>query len=121
MKNRQTRKHLDQSFINQLSEDVKNNSELDIAAETFAMLGNLPRLRILYVLSKTGQCCVHHLAGILDMSITNVSHHLRKMHDRRIVKKKRDGLNIYYLISHDEGVYKACKIAEKLLEIDSEI
>ncbi|MBC8401647.1 MAG: helix-turn-helix transcriptional regulator [Candidatus Marinimicrobia bacterium] len=84
------------------------------------MLGNLPRLRILYVLSKTGQCCVHQLAEILDMNISNVSHNLRKMHDRRIVKKKRDGLNIYYTISHDKGLSKACKIAGELLGIASE-
>ena len=119
MKNRQTCKHLDQSFINQLSEDVKNNSELEITAETFAMLGNLPRLRILYVLSRTGKCCVHQLAELLDMNISNVSNNLRILSDRRIVKKKRDGSNIYYSISLGKGVDKACKIVEKLLGIDS--
>ncbi len=120
MKNKPTGGNLDQSLSKQLIKDVKNNSELEIASETFAILGNLSCLRVLYILSETGQCCVNHIAGILDMSNSNVSQILRKMRDRRLVKKKRDGLNIYYSISPGKGINKACKIAEKFLGTDSE-
>ncbi|MBC8401088.1 MAG: helix-turn-helix transcriptional regulator [Candidatus Marinimicrobia bacterium] len=118
MKNRQICKKLDQLLINQLSEDIKNNSELKIASEIFAILGNLSRLRILYILSETGQCCVHHLAGILDMSMSNVSHHLRKMRDRQIVKKKRQCRNIFYHIASGEETNIACRIIQQFFGND---
>ncbi|MFH1852320.1 MAG: metalloregulator ArsR/SmtB family transcription factor, partial [Candidatus Neomarinimicrobiota bacterium] len=88
--------------MDNLKVKVNDFPELEMAAETFAMFGDLSRLRILYILYETGQCCVYHLAEMMGMGVSAVSHHLRKLRDRKLVKKQRDGLNIYYSIATGE-------------------
>ncbi len=110
--------HLDQAIMDDLKKKLIDYPELEAASETFAMLGDLTRLRILYTLSKTGQCCVYHLADILGMGVSAVSHHLRKLRDRRLVKTKRDGLNIYYSVAAGDEAYGACEIAHSILGMD---
>ena len=109
--------HLEQSLMDDIKDELVNHTELDRASETFAMLGDPTRLKILYTLSKTGECCVYHLAEILGMGVSAVSHHLRKLRDRRLVKTRRDGLNIYYSIASSEEASGACKIAQSILNV----
>ncbi len=112
--------HLEQSVMDDLKEKLSDYPELDDASSTFAMLGDPTRLRILYTLSITDQCCVYHLSEILGMGVSAISHHLRKLRDRRLVKTKRDGLNIYYSVATGEEATSACSIAQQILGIKEE-
>ncbi len=109
--------HLDQQVMDNIKKYIADYPELDQAAQTFAMLGDSSRLRILYTLSQTGQCCVYHLAEIMGMGVSAVSHHLRKLRDRRLVVNQRDGLNIYYSISKSDEAKSACKMAKQILKV----
>ncbi|MGD8353363.1 MAG: metalloregulator ArsR/SmtB family transcription factor [Pseudomonadota bacterium] len=71
-------------------------------AETFRVLGDLTRVRILMALAG-GESCVRDLAQGLDLSDSAVSHQLRILRNSRLVKFRKEGKNALYSIS-DEHV-----------------
>ena len=71
-------------------------------AETFRVLGDLTRVRILMALVSS-ELCVRDLAEGLDLTDSAVSHQLRILRNSRLVKFRKDGKNALYSIS-DEHV-----------------
>ncbi len=59
---------------------------------------NEVRLKILYLLYREESLCVCDLSDILEMSVSAVSQHLRKMKDRRLIEMRREGQTIFYSI-----------------------
>jgi len=70
---------------------------LTIVVETFGALADPTRARILYAL-RAGELCVRDLALVVGVSESAVSHQLRVLRDRRLVKSRRDGTIIYYAV-----------------------
>ncbi len=64
-------------------------------SEIFKTLGDPTRLRIINTLL-SGEMCVCDLSVVLDMDHSAVSHQLRVLKDRRIVKLRKDGKIAYY-------------------------
>lgn len=79
-------------------------------SELFKVLGDETRTRILYLLAQ-GELCTCDLAGILEMSLPAVSHHLRLLRMTRLVKHRRDGKNVYYALD-DEHVLHIIREAQ---------
>src|SRR5882672_10815565 len=75
-------------------------------AETFKVLGDTTRVRILDALSRS-ELCVHDLAGRVGMSESAVSHQLRLLRGQRVVRTRRAGRNIYYALDdqHIAGLF----------------
>jgi len=67
-------------------------------AETFRVLGDLTRVRILMALVGS-ESCVRDLAEGLDLTDSAVSHQLRILRNSRLVKFRKDGKNALYSIS----------------------
>ena len=81
----------------------------------FKTLGDPTRLRILYFL-ESSERCVNCICEALDMSPSAVSHQLRILKDRDLVKSRREGKQIIYSIS-DEHVHDIIlKAYEHLIE-----
>jgi ArsR family transcriptional regulator, lead/cadmium/zinc/bismuth-responsive transcriptional repressor len=72
-------------------------------AETFKVLGDTTRVRILDVLSRT-ELCVQDLAGVLGLTQSAVSHQLRLLRSSRLVRTRRDGRQIFYALDDDHIV-----------------
>lgn len=70
---------------------------LMLAVEMFGALADPTRARILYAL-RVGPLCVRDLALVVGVSESAVSHQLRLLRDRRLVKPRRDGTIIYYSV-----------------------
>lgn len=66
-------------------------------AETFQILGDPTRLRIVLALS-TGRLCVGDIAIVAGITESGVSHQLRLLRDRRIVRAERAGQRTYYSV-----------------------
>lgn len=85
-------------------------SEMDLeeAGLIFQALGNRNRLRILLTLSE-GEKCPHDIADELDLTNSNISHHLGKLYERRIVERRKDGKHRYYSMNdeHIEDIIEA--------------
>jgi DNA-binding transcriptional ArsR family regulator len=70
---------------------------LAMVVETFEGLADPTRARILYALTG-GPLCVRDLAIVAGVSESAVSHQLRFLRTRRLVKSRRDGTVIYYSV-----------------------
>ncbi len=66
-------------------------------AELFKVLGDPSRLRILNALG-VAELCVCDLSTALDLSQSAVSHQLAILRGARLVKARRDGKAMYYVL-----------------------
>ncbi|WP_240627471.1 ArsR/SmtB family transcription factor [Thermoflavimicrobium daqui] len=64
-------------------------------SRTFKALSDPTRIKILYLLSQE-ECNVNHIAEVLDISQSAVSHQLSFLKSHRLVKSRREGKTIYY-------------------------
>ncbi len=71
-----------------------------LLAETFKVLGDPTRLRILDALSHA-ELCVCDIAAVLGLGESAVSHQLRLLRSLRLVRARRDGRMIFYAIDDD--------------------
>jgi ArsR family transcriptional regulator, lead/cadmium/zinc/bismuth-responsive transcriptional repressor len=70
--------------------------------DIFKMLGDATRLKILMALSRS-ELCVGDLASLLSLTESAVSHQLRLMKSMRLVRHRREGKMMYYVLD-DEHV-----------------
>jgi DNA-binding transcriptional ArsR family regulator len=82
-------------------------AHLQMIVETFQALADPTRARILYALIQRPMC-VRDLALLVGVSASGVSHQLRLLRDRRLVKSRRDGNTIYYQVDdhHVAALFK---------------
>jgi len=73
-----------------------NDDSAAALAETFKVLGDTTRVRILDALGRA-EVPVCDLAHLLGLTQSAVSHQLRLLRSLRLVKSRRDGKHIYYL------------------------
>ncbi|MGE3511221.1 MAG: ArsR/SmtB family transcription factor [Vicinamibacterales bacterium] len=73
-------------------------------AETFRMLGDATRVRILDALFRS-ELCVQAIARRVDLSESAVSHQLRLLRSARIVRPRRAGRQVFYALD-DQHVAK---------------
>lgn len=76
--------------------------ETEILAETFRLLGDATRLRILLV-CLSGAHSVGEIADKLGLSQSLVSHHLRLLRGARLVRGQRRARQVFYALA-DEHV-----------------
>lgn len=76
-------------------------------AETFQALADPTRVRLVSVLV-VDEACVGDLAAALGMSVSAISHQLALLYRLRIVKRRREGRNVYYALDdeHVETIYR---------------
>ncbi len=65
-------------------------------AETFRVLSDPGRVRLISALLETGELCVCDLAAVTGLSQTAVSHNLRLLRSSRLVRYRKQGRNVYY-------------------------
>lgn len=73
-------------------------------SETFKVLGDVTRVKILYALSGQ-ELCVCDISAVLGMSQSAVSHQLRRLKDMKLVKYRKQGKVVYYSLD-DEHIVK---------------
>ena len=72
-------------------------SHVETVAETFRMLGDPTRVRILEALG-SGELCVGDLAKRVGLTESAVSHQLRLLRTMRLVRARREGRQAYYAV-----------------------
>ena len=80
-------------------------------AYTFQALADPTRVRMVSALSST-ELCVCDLAALLGMTQSAVSHQLRTLRDRRLVKSRRTGREIVYTLD-DEHIRALYELGRK--------
>lgn len=85
------------------------NDILQRMADIFKVLGDPNRVKIIHCLSSE-ELCVCDIAQLLGMSVSAVSHQLRALRDRRLVKFRREGKIVYYSLddNHIVNLFNEC-------------
>lgn len=73
---------------------------VELLAETFRVLGDPTRVRILDALSHA-ELCVCDVATLLGLSQSAVSHQLRILRGLRLVRSRREGRMVFYTLDDD--------------------
>ncbi len=87
-----------QEQVEQATKNMPEEYLVSEAAELFSLMGDNSRLRILQALSTT-ELCVCDLAAILNMSSSAVSHQLRLMRTKGLVRYRKEGKIAYYSLA----------------------
>ncbi|KAB2902328.1 MAG: winged helix-turn-helix domain-containing protein [Anaerolineae bacterium] len=66
-----------------------------VVAETFKILADPTRVRLLAVLA-TREVCVSELTQLLEMEQSAISHQLRTLRALRLVRNRKVGRQVYY-------------------------
>ena len=77
-------------------------------AEFFKLFGDTTRRRILFLLGQ-GELCVGDLAALMDMTPSAVSHQLKLLKSRELVRFRRKGKILFYSLA-DDHVHHITKI-----------
>ncbi len=93
---------VDESAVQAALADQAGEDDITYLADTFQVLANPTRLRLVEALSQR-ELCVCDLAAIAGVSQSAVSHHLRQLRQLRIVRYRKDGRMAYYRLD-DEHV-----------------
>jgi DNA-binding transcriptional ArsR family regulator len=67
-------------------------------AETFRVLSDPGRVRLISALLEGGELCVCDLSAVTGLSQTACSHNLRLLRSSRLVRYRKQGRNVYYAL-----------------------
>ena len=84
--------------VKQIKKELENETALIQCAEEFNMVGDPTRLKICYLLCRHKELPVGEIAELVGVSISAVSHTLRKLKEADIVEDRRDFRHVYYKI-----------------------
>ncbi len=95
--------------VNRVRAKMLDSETIRDMADIFKVLGDPNRVKIVQCLAQE-ELCVCDLAHLLGMSISAVSHQLRALRDRRLVKYRRAGKSVYYSLddAHITTLFNQC-------------
>jgi ArsR family transcriptional regulator len=101
---------IDPGAVDAAREALPGPELLAVVVDAFGALADPTRARILYALGRS-PLCVRDLAIVTGVSESAMSHQLRLLRDRRVVKARRQGTTIYYSVD-DQHVSALLREAE---------
>ena len=99
--------HLDPAKVAGLKTTLLGERAVIALAETFKVLGDMTRVRILDALSRA-ELCVCDIARLLGLTESAVSHQLRLLRGMRLVRARRAGRMVFYSLD-DQHIVRLFK------------
>ena len=90
---------------------------IELIAERFKALAEPARLHILNAL-KSGELTVTELVEETGLGQANVSKHLQLLHSANFVRRRKEGLHVYYGLA-DRSVLRLCDLMCGRVEADA--
>ena len=87
-------------IVEKVDAEMPDEEILYDLAELFKLFGDSTRMKILYALFES-ELCVCHMAQLLGLTQSAVSHQLRILKGGRLVKPRREGKTVYYSLADD--------------------
>ena len=88
---------------------VLSNDEFFELEEIYKAFGSIPRLKILMHL-RDGESIASELSKVSGLSQSATSHQLKDLKMKKIIKSRKEGLNIYYSLQ-DKHIFKIIECA----------
>jgi ArsR family transcriptional regulator len=101
--------HLDAVGTDKRRRALLSSATVENLAETFRVLGDPTRVRILDALAD-GELCVCDIASLVRMSESAVSHQLRLLRHMRLVRARRAGRQAFYSVD-DHHILELLRLA----------
>ncbi len=79
-----------------LKKELENKDAIVACAREFNMVGDPTRLKICYLLCRHKELSVGDIAGVVGVSVSAVSHTLKKMQKAGMVENRREFRTVYY-------------------------
>lgn len=98
------------------SRPIPSPEALELVAARFKMLAEPMRLRLLHALHD-GELSVTQLVEATAATQANVSKHLGLMVDAGLLRRRKDGLNVFYSIT-DPIVFELCDLVCSRLQAE---
>ena len=89
-----------QDIVNDTLNNMIDENLLNKLAEFFKILGDTTRTKILFALDQN-EMCVCDIANVLNMSKSSISHQLGTLRRSGIVKCRKQGKEVYYMLDDD--------------------
>lgn len=89
--------------VNKVKSKMLEDEFLFEVSDNFKAFGDSTRLKIMYALSQM-DLCVCDLAAVLDMSQSAISHQLRVLRSKNLVKFRKKGKMAYYYLADEHVV-----------------
>ena len=99
-KDRSKIEYVDERRVRGAMATMPNDEVISALAETFRVLGDPTRVRIISALLGR-ELCVSDLASLLGLTGSAVSHQMRLLRGQRLVKYRREGKVAYYTLDDD--------------------
>ncbi len=103
-----------QNVVNEAIEQMPEQDLFNKLAEFFKIIGDTTRSKILFALDKN-EMCVCDIANVLSMSKSSISHQLGTLRRSGIVKCRRQGKEVYYMLD-DEHIKQVFEIGIEHIE-----
>lgn len=91
---------IDRKKVASARKKMKSEKTIHLLSETFKMLGDPTRVKIIFGLSQE-ELCVCDIANLLGTTKSTVSHQLRILRNMRLVKYRKDGKMVYYSLDDE--------------------
>jgi DNA-binding transcriptional ArsR family regulator len=91
---------VDRERVERVRRATKGPAVIRNLAQTFHVLSDPTRVRILFALA-TEELCVCDLSSLIGASASLISHHLRLLRRQRLVRFRREGRMAYYSLDDD--------------------
>ena len=89
-----------QDVVNRTLKKMTDEDLFNNLAEFFKILGDNTRTKILFALDQN-EMCVCDIANVLGMSKSSISHQLSTLRNSGIVKYRKSGKEVYYMLDDD--------------------
>lgn len=84
-----------------IKKKLKNRKELLDCAKQLGVVGDATRLKICYLLCHYPEVSVGEMANVLDVSISVVSHSLKKLLELELVIRRKEAQTVYYALKNN--------------------
>lgn len=92
--------YVNEEKVRAVKDHMRSEEMIYQLSETFKVLGDPTRIKLLFALSKE-ELCVCDMANLLGVTPSAISHQLRVLRNMRLVKYRKEGKMAYY--SLDDG------------------
>ena len=103
-----------QDVVDNVSKNLPEFNTFLKLADFFKLLGDTTRAKILFSLDKH-EMCVCDIANVLGMSKSSISHQLGTLRRAGIVKCRKEGKEVYYMLD-DDHVKKSFELGLEHIE-----
>ena len=87
--------------------NILSEEALVLIAQRFKALSEASRLKLIHAL-KGGELSVSELVAETGLTQANASRHLQVLIDTGVLKRRKEGLNVFYAIA-DQGIFTLCE------------